>query len=130
MRAPYRTDQKPSFFARPVVVFLLFLISVLAVYSVIGMYSKYRKAASARELSEQERDELVEKHTALAESTERLGTPRGQEEELRSRYRAVRPGEELIVIIDDGATPQNEVTKQSWFHQVFESIKGLFLEEK
>ncbi len=130
MRAPYRTDQKPSFLARPAVVFLLFLFSVLAVYSVIGMYSKYRKAASARELSEQERAELAEKHAALAESTERLGTPRGQEEELRSRYRAVRPGEELIVIVDDGATVQVEVEKKSWLSRIFGSVRGLFLEEK
>ena len=130
MERPYRADKKTSFLARPAIVFLLFLISALAVYSVIGMYGKYRKAASARELSEQERTELEVKHAALAESTERLGTERGQEEELRSRYRAVRPGEELIVIVDDGATVQAEIEKKSWMSRVFGSVRGLFLEEK
>lgn len=122
MERPYRIHKKTSFLARPIVVFFLFLISILAVYSVIGMYGKYRKAAMARELSRDERAELEQKHAALAESTERLGTPRGQEEELRSRYRAVRPGEELIVIIDDNPTTQVEIEKNSWLSRVFGSI--------
>ncbi|MBP9821631.1 MAG: hypothetical protein KBC98_01975 [Candidatus Pacebacteria bacterium] len=130
MERPYRADKKTSFLARPAIVFFLFLLSVLAIYSVVGMYGKYRKAASAREISENERADLEEKHLALAESTERLGTERGQEEELRSRYRAVRPGEELIVIVDDGNTLSENEKKVSWFQLLFSSISGLFLEEK
>ncbi len=129
MDRSYRTDQKSSFLARPVIVLFLFLVSILAVYSVIGMYGKYRKAASARELSEGERIELEQKHVALSESTEHLGTPRGQEEELRSRYRAVRPGEELIVIVD-GIHPEIEVEKKSWIGRIFDSLRGLFLEKE
>ena len=130
MEHPFGTIKKSSWLARPVVVFLLFLVAVLAVYSVIGMYGKYRRTAAARSVSEAERVALEQKHDALAENTERLGTERGQEEELRSRYRAVRPGEELIVIVDDGAIVEGELTKKSWISKILDSIRGLFLETK
>ena len=130
MERPYGTVKKTSWLARPAVVCILFLIAVLAVYSVFGMYGKYRHTAAARDISQAERTELEAKHAALAESTERLGTERGQEEELRSRYRAVRPGEELIVIVDDGSAMPEQEKKVSWFQNMFVSIRGLFLEKE
>lgn len=130
MDRPFGTTKKTSFLGRPAVVFLLFLLAALAVYSVLGMYGKYRRAAAARNLAETEQRELAAKHESLAESTERLSTERGQEEELRSRYRAVRPGEELIVIVDDGESASIESEKESWLARAWNTIQGLFLEEK
>ena len=67
------------------------------------MYMTYREASRLRADYRAEYDDLSARQADLKTSTEELGTERGREIELRNRYRAVRPGEQLIVVVGDEA---------------------------
>jgi cell division protein FtsB len=81
------------------------LVVILAVVVLLGraafvMYGKEREArrnaaAAAEELvAVKEREEYLEKEIA------RLETERGVEEEIRKKFRVVKEGEQLIVLVD------------------------------
>ena len=49
----------------------------------------------------------------LSSEIERLKTKDGIEEEIRNKFNVVKPGEHLVVIVDDASTSKNETTKQN-----------------
>lgn len=79
---------------------LLCLTLVLSI-SAIRMYAGYRYAK--RHVAERvaEHDQLLQKKLELEENVKKLSTPEGLEEVLREKYRAVKEGEELVVILDE-----------------------------
>lgn len=126
MSQSYRIKSPTPLLAKPAVIVVLFVVSCVAVYSVFQMYGKYRRAAQVRNRARDEYHELENKRTVLEESTERLNTERGQEEELRTRYQAVRPGEQLIVIVDPMTSPGISPQKVFWWDRVWQKIVQLF----
>ena len=76
------------------------LVLVLSI-SVIRMYAGYRFAKRHLREREQAYAELQAKEAELQENVSKLSTPEGLEEVLREKYRAVKEGEELIIILDE-----------------------------
>lgn len=71
-----------------------------------GAWSVHQKAEIART----ERDESVrmlaelqERNTALEASLERLKSDKGIEDEVRQKYAVARPGEEVVVVVDESS---------------------------
>ncbi len=85
----------------------LFLLILLVALLFRSVYLAYlRERATAKLLSER-RNELNQVETrvaAVAERVRQLNTPRGVEEEVRSRFQVAKPGEKVIVIVDQDAT--------------------------
>lgn len=80
----------------------LFLVAVFILFLIRGTWTAYgrmQEAAVLRHNAELERDELVQRKAELDQSLERLKTPRGIEDEVRSRYQLVKPGEEEFVLV-------------------------------
>lgn len=99
--SPPKPQKDTPFVGRLGIVIALGLLVLLLLWSVIRMYGTYREASRLRGEYQAERDDLAVRKEHLAESTAELGTERGREAELRNRYRAVRPGEQLIVVVGD-----------------------------
>lgn len=75
-----------------------------------------RLSKSLRELAH-----LQEREMKLQGEIVRLGTERGQEEEVRSRYEVARPGEKVIIVVDAPTEAQEAAAQSSsWWARVLE----------
>ncbi len=88
-----------------------------------GVYQKEAESGRNLEAATRELNKVSVRKELLTANITRLRTERGAEEEIRNRFRVAKPGEELIVIVDSGATgtlptlpPQN----------LWEKFMGLF----
>lgn len=83
--------------------FSLILICVIIVLliSVLRMVGSYRYAKHHQKARQKEYQELLTKQQDLTESVNQLNTKEGLEEVLREKYRAVKQGEELVVVLDE-----------------------------
>ena len=108
---------------------LIAVLMVLSVISVLGKRAEARKQAKAAEVRLQE---LTERHAELSADILRLKTDEGKEEALRARYRAAKPGEELVVIVDEDVAHTSssaQVAEDASFLEEFISFfKNLFSE--
>ena len=61
-----------------------------------------------------EYETLIQKKTPLEQSIDKLSNPAGIEYEVRERYRVVKPGEELILVIDNKQPTETTETMGFW----------------
>ena len=88
-----------------------------------GVYSKMQEAAVLKANALQEREALLERQGELTGTIAALETPRGVEEEIRTRYSVVMPGETEYVLMDQvtattaGSAPSEGFwdSLKSWF---------------
>jgi cell division protein FtsB len=107
-----------------VAVIVLFLFLTKAVW---GIREKNTLSVSRLELAQAELTKLESHQRDLAEQIRYLSTEQGIESELRTKYRAIREGESVAVIVDDNqtasvidasSTVMNKVDEKSWFKKV------------
>ncbi len=107
-----------------VAVIILFLFLTKAVW---GIREKNTLSVSRLELAQAELTKLESHQRDLAEQIRYLSTEQGIESELRTKYRAIREGESVAVIVDDNQTAavidasstiMNKVDEKSWVKKV------------
>ena len=83
-----------------VTLLVLGIVVVFLIVSVFEVYGKERQARMRRAEQERVLADLREREEALKTELDRLGSARGIEEEIRSKFVGGREGEGLIVIVD------------------------------
>lgn len=94
--------RKNKWYQSPIVSVILVLLIVWAAFAVVGAYRKDRDATMMRDQSARELDDLNAKKIELGNHIQNLSTERGIEAEIRNRYRVERPGENLVIVVDNG----------------------------
>lgn len=69
---------------------------------------KQREALSLRNEARRELISIEQKHQELDKKINDLSTDYGIEAEVRERYRVVKPGEQLVIVIDNDNHPNKE----------------------
>ena len=100
MRTLLVTNKKKSWTQSPIVALFLVIAFVWGCVVVVRIYTKYREAVALRNQSQEELRELQSKQADLTTQINGLSTDRGLESEVRNRYRVVRPGEQLVIVVD------------------------------
>jgi len=103
-------------------IFLLFIVFLFFVFSIIGVYSKSREAIRKNDEVSTEFNELKAKKEYFEAEVRRLNTNAGVEEELRNKFQIAKPGEKVLVIVDDSKNNKEETnsTKSlNWFWRIF-----------
>ena len=106
-------------------------ILLLAVVIILGrgVYGVYKKDSLARINANEARgrlDELEARKSALDAEVKRLSTDRGVEEELRKKFQVVKPGENMVIIVDRNTAKSPEVVKEeSWLANIWSGFKNL-----
>jgi cell division protein FtsB len=99
---------------------------VLLVFMLQATWNVFKKQQdSAANVSEASRElkKLEDRQQLLETEIARLSTDAGIEEEIRSKFSVLKPGENLIVIVDEKGSSTVEVQKQeSWWGK----FKNLF----
>ncbi len=84
-------------------IIFVFLVGVMIARSAYERFIVERAMAEKRDAKVSELNELELRLHSLEAEIARLKNNRGIEEELRSRFDAVREGEEIVVILEDTA---------------------------
>ncbi|MFA5987519.1 MAG: hypothetical protein WC797_02630 [Candidatus Paceibacterota bacterium] len=77
---------------------VLVVLAVLVSRSLWDIYLKSRVSGEKQAETEKKLNDLLARKAELEYDIGRLSTPLGVEQELRSKYNVVKPGEEAIVI--------------------------------
>ena len=80
---------------------ILLLAGILSL-SVFERFVVEREMAARAKETKAQLVELEQQAAALENKVEHLKDDRGVEEELRKRFDAIKPGEQVVVILDDG----------------------------
>jgi cell division protein FtsB len=105
-------------------VFLLIIAGILARAS-FNINQKSALSASRLAQAQAEFQKLKERQTDLTEKVGRLSSEDGLESEIRAKYRAVKEGESVAVIIDESATTTPNATstyQAAWWKRVLRRI--------
>jgi cell division protein FtsB len=126
------SNEKPKtkWYGRPIAIIVSLGLIVFFGLGIWGMARSYREALHGRERVEKDLQKIEEQSTEIDEGLKQLTTERGQEEEFRTRYRAVKPGEQLIIVVppdgDEQVQVKESVEKESlwvrfgaWLQRVF-----------
>ncbi len=118
-----RRRTKKLLHSRYAIVFLIFLIILLS-RSVWSVYVKYKKSENLAEKSRTELNALKLREESLAQSIEDLATTEGREKEFRDRFGVVRPGEKLVILVDNPheVKPSANVLNDSWWSKLLDAI--------
>lgn len=116
--------KKKSWFYSPWVAVILVIFVIWGTVSVVGAGIKQHEAITLRNTSRKELAELEIKQQELNKKIEDFSTEQGIEAEVRQRYRVVKPGEQLVIIVNNEGDNENQVTKPS-FWQRLRSFVGL-----
>lgn len=107
--------KKKSWFYSPWVALLLVIFVVWGLVSVCRAYLKQHEAIALRDESRHQLEELEQKQGILSEKINDLSTDAGMEAEVRGRYRVVKPGEQLVIVVDNQGSIQEGGEKRSFW---------------
>ncbi len=92
---------KESFFHTRFWIVVLSVIAILFSISVVKIYQKFVHAKTVRNEYRDELAQIQGQQADLQKNITALSTERGKEEEIRDRYRVVKEGEQMILIVDN-----------------------------
>ena len=122
---PIQKPQKATrFFFHPVVLAILALLTVYFASSVFQIARKSKEAKENRMLAANELEKLEERQQVLSAEIARLETEEGVEEALREKFRIMKEGEGVIVIVDPEIPLSETSGKQNQTFWAF--LAGLF----
>jgi cell division protein FtsB len=109
-------------YSKAAIIVLTFFLLVLA-NATWGVYKKQEASAANTVQAKNSLKKLKDRESVLTAELSRLDTEEGVEEEIRAKYGVSKPGEELLVIVDDkNASTTEKQPEQSWWNK----FKGLF----
>src|SRR3989338_10957823 len=108
----------------PVVV-LVFSAAVFVGQSALRSYLGAKHARSAYFEVKKEREDLAAQRADLEKRLNYLSTPYGLEKELRRKFGLVKPGEELMIIVDRPQENERPVDGDN-LSAFFSGVAGLF----
>jgi len=106
----------------PLVLIPMAIFTIILVSGVSGVYKKNKLSKSNLERERSELAKLEVRQKNLANSIDYLKTDQGVEDEIRTKFRAVKEGEQIAVIVDDTTTStptKTSSTTESVFMKVF-----------
>lgn len=102
----------------PLSLLVLLILFIVIAKSLFGVYQKEKISAANLERERIELAKLVAREDNLASSLEYLKTDAGVESEIRGKFRAVKEGEQVAVIVDNEAATSSQTatsTRGFWY---------------
>lgn len=105
--------------------FALLIVLVFVSYQTFNLYKKSRQAVWRNNKVEVELGKLNNRKDYLESEVARLNTDVGAEEELREKFQVAKPGEKVLIILDQKEDNQND-EKDADNKSFFKRFLGLF----
>ena len=109
-----RRKTRNIIFSWPIIGFLVVFNIVVGV-RLVGIYTESLSASKEEETANHELQALENKKIKLETEVKRLSADQGIEEELRKRFGMAKPGEEMLIIINNNAkgSSSGQIVKSS-----------------
>ena len=121
-------DRLSRLLLSPLAIIVTFAVCLLIARSTWEVYKKERHASDRAADEERSRDELLAQKQRLLSDIARLGSRRGVEEELRTKYDVAKPGERVIIVVENEAVATTTATSTPSFGERFWSmVRGFFV---
>jgi cell division protein FtsB len=88
------------FWYSPISLGILFCVLVIFSYNLFGLLEKERDTAKKKELILDQIDQYQKREDSLSSDIAKLKTETGIEDIIREKYQVVKPGENMVVILD------------------------------
>lgn len=98
---------------------VLCIVIAIAAKETWDLYAKERHARELLENARVRQESLGEREAFLKSELANLGDEEGVEGELRERFGIAKPGEKVIVLIDEEATTTFEEPKKGWWARLW-----------
>jgi cell division protein FtsB len=115
---------KKIFYSKITLVILLLLV-IFMFKSVLGVYRSAKETNFKKEETNNKLIQLQEREQELSEDVDTLNTERGIEEEIRSKFKVVKEGEKIIMLIDREETAKDIKLNQK-SNTFWENISDFF----
>ncbi|MCX6717598.1 MAG: septum formation initiator family protein [Candidatus Taylorbacteria bacterium] len=104
-----------------ITIFVLFVVVIFLLRAVYDIYKKERVSFKSVASVEENYNDLKNRQSMLKSEIERLNTDKGVEEEIRSKFSVSKPGETVVVIVDNSSntSTDSENTGQSFWQKIF-----------
>jgi len=123
--AQFKKKNEYHFWHSPIVLIALFLIVALFAYNTVGLIEKERETAQNKTDELNKIKDLQGRQQELSTDIAKLQTDEGKEEAIRDKFQVVKPGEKMVVIVDNqDNTPATSDGSTS--HGFWSFIKRLF----
>ncbi len=105
----------------PIVLLILAIIFVIFFRGLISVYKKAKISEQNLEKEKIELSKLIDRQKNLTSSIDYLKTEQGIEDEIRTKFRAVKEGEQVAVILSDVASipPKEASTTKGFLYRLF-----------
>ena len=111
----YFNKKKNKSFYSWLAIFILFCICLFLIKNIFYLCQGEKKSRLNRVESETILNELKEKSNQISSEIEYLKTEKGIETELRDKFRVVKKGEQMAVIINSEEDISVQVTEDNYF---------------
>jgi cell division protein FtsB len=98
--AQFKKREEYRFWHSPLFLVVLFLIVLLFAYNMIGLIAKERETTKNKISELNKIDDLQKRDDTLSANIAKLKTSEGIEESIRDKFQVVKPGEQMVVIVD------------------------------
>jgi len=108
----------------PVTLVLLGILVVFFAHSTWAVWQKKRDSAELKNISAASLSDLEARDTELRANIANLQTDNGVEAEIRSKFNVAKPGENMVVVVDNSSTTLQTATSTGFWQtlrRIFQS---------
>ncbi len=98
---------------------VLFVLVILIIHSTWGVYMKKKESENMKSISLQTVSDLRNRDQRLKTSLDRLDTPEGVEEEIRSKFSVAKENENVAIIVPESPNKNLAGAGETNFWQKF-----------
>jgi len=114
LRLRVRNKNRKALYSGWTLIVLLFVIFIVG-RSTLSVSQKEKETKNNLNNANEELVELEDRRELLVKEIRKLSTERGVEEEIREKFRVVKSGEEMLMLIDGPETASSEEEEETGF---------------
>ncbi len=99
---------------------------ILVAQGAWNVYQKKIESANTLARVQHEIDDMQNRKTVLSAQLERIKSPEGVEEEIRSRFQVSKEGEKVLIITDVNDSDQTSTSSKGFFENAYDKIRSVF----
>lgn len=97
------------FISSPFSAIALLIVVIILARASFNIHSKVETSAAKLQQAQANLEKLKQRQQDVSQKVEYLSTDQGMEAEIRTKYHAVKEGEQVAVIVDDSQRSDNSV---------------------